>query len=81
MRIGDYNLKDDSSVFIIAELSANHNGDIEVAIESIRGAKRAGADCVKLQTYTAETLTLDTDKKDFLIDGQHVHLAALMSVN
>ena len=69
MRIGNYNLKDDSPVFIIAELSANHNGDIKVAIESIRGAKRAGADCIKLQTYTAETLTLDSNKKDFVIDG------------
>jgi len=69
MIIGKHNLKKDSSVFIIAELSANHNGNIETAIESIRGAKRAGADCIKLQTYTADTLTINSNKKDFIIDG------------
>ncbi|WP_241676557.1 pseudaminic acid synthase [Flavobacterium pectinovorum] len=55
--------------FIIAELSANHNGSIETAIETIRAAKRAGADCIKLQTYTADTITIDSDKDDFLIKG------------
>ncbi len=54
--------------FIIAELSANHNGDLEVAIETIRAAKRAGADAIKLQTYTADTLTIDVKNKHFLID-------------
>lgn len=56
-------------VFIIAELSANHNGRIETAIETIKAAKRAGADCIKLQTYTAETITIDSQKDDFLIKG------------
>lgn len=66
-------------VFIIAELSANHNGDLDTAIETIRAAKRTGADCIKLQTYTADTITLDSDKKDFQInhgtiwDGQNLH--------
>ena len=66
-------------VFIIAELSANHNGSLDVAIETIRAAKRTGADCIKLQTYTADTITLDSDKKDFQInhgtiwDGQNLH--------
>lgn len=55
--------------FIIAELSANHNGSIETAIETIRAAKRAGADCIKLQTYTADTITIDSNKDDFLIKG------------
>ena len=55
--------------FIIAELSANHNGSLETAIETIRAAKRAGANCIKLQTYTADTMTIDCDKVDFVIKG------------
>ncbi|WP_323756861.1 pseudaminic acid synthase [Roseivirga sp.] len=56
-----------SPVFIIAELSANHNGSLETAIETIHAAKRAGADAIKLQTYTADTITIDCDKDDFVI--------------
>ncbi len=55
--------------FIIAELSANHGHDIEVAKETIRAAKRAGADAIKLQTYTADTITLNAKTADFLISG------------
>jgi len=55
--------------FIIAELSANHGHDIEIAKETIRAAKRAGADAIKLQTYTADTITLDAKTEDFLISG------------
>ena len=58
-----------NKVFIIAELSANHGGKIEVAKETIRAAKQAGADAIKLQTYTADTITLDSDKPDFIIEG------------
>ncbi|MCO5233143.1 MAG: pseudaminic acid synthase [Chitinophagales bacterium] len=58
-----------NKVFIIAELSANHGGKIETAIETIRAAKRTGADAIKLQTYTADTITLDSDKDDFIIKG------------
>lgn len=54
--------------FIVAEMSANHGGDKSVAIETIRAAKRAGADAIKLQTYTADTITLDCDKPDFVIN-------------
>jgi len=53
--------------FIIAELSANHGHDIEIAKESIRAIKRAGADAVKLQTYTPDTITIDCEKEDFII--------------
>ncbi|MDD3944942.1 MAG: pseudaminic acid synthase [Bacteroidales bacterium] len=58
-----------SSVFIVAELSANHNGNLHTALETIKAAKRAGADAIKLQTYTADTITLDCDKDDFIIKG------------
>ena len=54
--------------FIIAELSANHGGDINIAKETIRAAKRVGADAIKLQTYTADTITLDVRNKYFKID-------------
>ena len=69
MKIDNYVIGKNSPVFIIAELSANHNGSIETAIETIKAAKRAGADCIKLQTYTADTITLDCDRDDFLIKG------------
>lgn len=60
---------ENKSVFIIAELSANHNGSKQTAIETICAAKRTGADAIKLQTYTADTITLDSDKEDFVIKG------------
>jgi pseudaminic acid synthase len=69
MRIGKFEINDISPVFIIAELSANHNGSLETALETIRAAKRAGADCIKLQTYTADTITIDSSKDDFQIKG------------
>lgn len=55
------------SVFIIAELSANHNHKKEIALESIKAAKEAGADAVKIQTYTADTITMDCDNEYFQI--------------
>jgi pseudaminic acid synthase len=69
MRIGNIEINEKSPVFIIAELSANHNQSIHTAIETIRAAKRAGVDCIKLQTYTADTLTIDCNKEDFKING------------
>lgn len=51
--------------FIIAELSANHGHDINIAKETIKAAKEAGADAIKLQTYTADTMTINCDKDDF----------------
>jgi pseudaminic acid synthase len=62
-------LGNQEGVFIIAELSANHNGSIETAIETIKAAKRAGADAIKLQTYTADTMTINSDREDFIIKG------------
>ena len=56
-----------SKTFIVAELSANHGHKLEVALESVRAAKEAGADAIKIQTYTSETMTLDCDKPDFVL--------------
>ena len=55
--------------YIIAELSANHNGDINRAYEILEMAKKCGADAIKLQTYTQDTLTIDCEKEDFRIKG------------
>jgi pseudaminic acid synthase len=69
----------DSGVFIIAELSANHGGKIEIAKQTIKAAAQTGADAIKLQTYTADTITLDCDndyfqiKQDTLWDGQTLY--------
>ena len=54
--------------FIIAELSANHNGNLDIAINTIKSAAKAGADAVKLQTYKPESMTLNLRSKNFLID-------------
>ncbi len=59
----------DEPPYIIAELSANHNGKLETALKIIEEAKKAGADAVKLQTYTADTITLNCDSEDFQIHG------------
>lgn len=69
MKIHNFEINDKSEVFIIAELSANHNGSLQTALETVRAAKRAGANCIKLQTYTADTITIDSKKDDFLIKG------------
>lgn len=67
------------SVFIVAEMSGNHNGSLKLAVDTIKAAKEAGADAIKLQTYTADTLTLDCDSPDFLTNpkglwaGQRLH--------
>lgn len=66
-------------VFIVAELSANHGHQLETALASVRAAKEAGADAIKIQTYTADTITLDGDAPDFIVgggtlwDGQTLH--------
>lgn len=78
MKIGTFEIGEKKPTFIIAELSANHNGSIATAIETIKAAKRAGADCIKFQTYTADTITIDSKKDDFRIsgsiwDGKYLH--------
>jgi pseudaminic acid synthase len=79
MTIGKFQISEDSPVFIIAELSANHNGSLETAIETIKAAKRSGADAIKLQTYTADTITIDAKTDDFKLkqgtiwDGKYLY--------
>jgi len=68
MKIGNFDLTKDGT-YIIAELSANHGGKIEIAKKTIQAAKEVGANAIKLQTYTADTLTLNSDKEDFIIKG------------
>ncbi len=68
--IGDFEISEDNNkVFVIAELSANHNQDIEIALNTIKAAKRTGADCIKFQTYTADTMTIPSRKDDFIVKG------------
>jgi pseudaminic acid synthase len=68
MKIGSFDFNKDKT-FIVAELSANHNGSLQNALDSIKTAKEIGADAIKLQTYTADTLTLESKKDDFVIKG------------
>ncbi len=58
-----------NGVYVIAEMSANHGGKLENALKMVEEAKRAGADCIKIQTYTADTLTIPCDKEHFKIHG------------
>jgi pseudaminic acid synthase len=67
-KIGNFDLEKDGT-FIIAEMSANHGGDINIAKKTIKIAKECGADAIKLQTYTADTMTLNCTKDDFIVKG------------
>ncbi len=79
MKIKHITISKDSPTFIIAELSANHNGSLKNALDTIKAAKRAGADAIKLQTYTADTITIDSSTDDFKLqhgtiwDGKYLH--------
>ncbi|PCJ61784.1 MAG: pseudaminic acid synthase [Planctomycetota bacterium] len=67
--IGNRNIGQGSPVYIIAEMSGNHNGQYERALELIRAAKESGADAVKLQTYNADTMTIKSNKEHFKVSG------------
>src|SRR5215467_14691065 len=78
-KIGNRPIGTGHSVYVIAELSANHNQDFSQAVSIIEAAKEAGADAVKLQTYTPDTITLRSDREFFKIrggtlwDGRNLH--------
>jgi N-acetylneuraminate synthase len=67
MMIGRHSIGDGAPCYIIAELSANHGQDFERAVQLVRAAQAAGADAVKLQTYTPDTLTINCDREPFHI--------------
>lgn len=69
IKIAGRRIAADEPPYIIAELSANHNGKLETALRIIEEAKKSGADAVKLQTYTADTITLNSDAEEFRIKG------------
>ena len=79
IKIGNSIISNDSRTYIIAEMSGNHNMDYNRAVEIVHAAKEAGADAIKLQTYTADTITLDCDAPCFQItqgtlwDGTTLH--------
>jgi pseudaminic acid synthase len=68
LKIGNFNLQKDGT-YIIAELSANHNGSLQTALDTIKAAKEIGANAIKIQTYTADTLTLNCKNDDFMVKG------------
>lgn len=68
IKIGEFEISKQSRTFIIAEISANHGHNIQIVKESIKAAKEIGADAVKIQTYTPDTITIDCDNKYFKID-------------
>jgi pseudaminic acid synthase len=69
IKIGEKTIGEDNSVFVIAEMSANHNHSFDEAVRILHAAKECGADAIKLQTYTPDTMTIDSDRDYFQIKG------------
>lgn len=75
VKIGNKQIGEEQQAYIIAELSGNHGGKIEHALDLLRAAHEAGADAVKLQVYRPDTITLNTDKSDFAIPADNAWAA------
>ena len=69
MKFINHEIGEGNPAYIIAEMSANHGGNIQTAKDIIKSAKDSGADCIKIQTYTADTMTIDSDNEYFQIHG------------
>ena len=69
MKIGNKNIRSNSKPFIIAEMSGNHNQSLDRALKIVEAAATTGVDALKLQTYTADTLTLDISEGEFFIEN------------
>lgn len=69
MKIGNREIGLNQKPYVIAELSANHNGSLDRAFKAIDVAQSCGVDAIKLQTYTADTMTIDCDSSDFVVKG------------
>lgn len=70
-----------SKTFIVAELSANHGHNLETALVSVRAIAEAGVDAIKIQTYTADTITLDSRKEDFIVRGGHFGIIPISMIS
>lgn len=69
IELSNYTISDDNAPFVVAELSGNHNNSLDLALRLVEEAAHAGADAFKLQTYTADTMTIDCHEPDFLVTG------------
>ena len=78
MIVDGFDISDNGNIYLIAEMSANHNGNIENAFKTIEAAKEAGANAIKIQTYTPDTLTIRSKRPEFYLsgglwDGRHLY--------
>src|SRR5688572_18461092 len=71
VRVGPHTIGRDHPPFVIAEMSGNHNGDLDRALAIVDAVAAAGAQAIKIQTYTADTITIDVDAPAFRVSDQH----------
>ena len=80
IKIGSFSIGKDEPPFIIAELSGNHNQNLTLALEMVDAAADAGVHALKLQTYTADTMTIDIKRGEFFIDDKTKSLAGPLAL-